>query len=269
MSLYQVQNQWGGQSAAWNPGGLWSIGNRPNQGVIALSLKSSDGGKTLTGTMTYEGEQGIGVQAVQSGTNSYTVQNQWGGSSAPWQPGGQWLLGSRPNQNVVAIEISSNDSGKSLTGTITYAGENPIGFKAEQSSGGLYSVQNQWGGSSAAWQQGGAWAIGARQNQGVVAIKATSNDGGKTLTGTMTYAGEGTIGFKATLSGDHTYTVQNQWGGASAPWQPGGQWILGARQNNGQGVIAIDVTSNDGGKTLTGTMTYAGEGPIGFRGTLN
>ncbi|WP_414514364.1 hypothetical protein [Nostoc sp. PCC 9305] len=28
---------------------------------------------------------------------------------------------------------------------------------------------------------------------------------------------------------------------------------------------AIDITSNDDGKTLTGTITYAGEGPIGFR----
>ncbi|MDC0707660.1 lectin ESA-2 [Stigmatella sp. ncwal1] len=267
MSLYQVQNQWGGQSAAWNPGGLWAIGSRSNQSVLALNLKSTDGGKNLTGTMTYSGEGPIGVQAAQSGTNSYTVQNQWGGSSAAWQPGGQWLLGDRPNQSVVAIDITSTDGGKTLTGTITYAGEGPIGFKADQSAGGLYSVQNQWGGASAAWQQGGAWAIGARQNQGVVAIKATSTDGGKTLTGTMTYSGEGAIGFKATLSGDNTYAVQNQWGGPSAPWQPGGQWILGARK--GQGVVAIDVTSNDGGKTLSGTMTYAGEGPIGFRGNLN
>ncbi|MHC5730424.1 MAG: hypothetical protein ACYTXY_41215 [Nostoc sp.] len=29
--------------------------------------------------------------------------------------------------------------------------------------------------------------------------------------------------------------------------------------------MALNVTSSDGGKTLTGTTTYAGEGPIGFR----
>lgn len=130
-----------------------------------------------------------------------------------------------------------------------------------------YTVQNQWGGSNAAWNPGGQWSVGNRPNQTIVALSAKSTDGGKTLTGTTTYAGEGPIGFKATLSGDNHYTVQNQWGGPSAPWQPGGEWTLGARQN--QGVVAIDITSSDGGKTLTGTITYAGEGPIGFRGTLS
>jgi hypothetical protein len=129
MSLYQVQNQWGGQSAAWNPGGLWAIGSRANQSVIALKLTSPDGGKTLTGTMTYSGEQAIGVQAVQSSTNSYTVQNQWGGTSAPWQPGGQWILGARKGQGVIAVDVTSSDGGKTLSGTMTYAGEGPIGFR--------------------------------------------------------------------------------------------------------------------------------------------
>ncbi|ATB33606.1 lectin OAA family protein [Melittangium boletus] len=267
MSIYNVQNQWGGSSAAWNQGGLWAIGGRSNQGVIALKAKSEDGGKTLTGTMTYSGEGEIGFRATLSGTNTYTVQNQWGGSSAPWQEGGTWILGSRKNQGVVAIDLTSNDGGKTLAGTMTYAGEGPIGFKGELRSGGAYTVQNQWGGASAPWQQGGAWLIGARDGQKVTAIKATSTDGGKTLTGSMTYSGEGAIAFKATQDGENTYTVQNQWGGSAAPWQPGGIWLIGARQS--QGVVSLDVTSTDGGKTLAGTMTYAGEGPIGFRGTLN
>jgi hypothetical protein len=267
VSIYNVQNQWGGSSAAWNQGGLWAMGGRSDQRVVALKARSEDGGKTLLGTMKYEGEGEIGFRATLSGANTYSVQNQWGGSSAPWQDGGTWLLGARENQGVVAIDLSSSDGGKTLTGTLTYAGEGPIGFKGELSSGGTYAVQNQWGGSSAPWNQGGTWVIGARNNQGVVAIKATSTDGGKTLTGTMTYAGEGAIAFKATLDSPNTYTVQNQWGGSSAPWQPGGTWRIGAR--DGQGVTAVDVVSNDGGKTLAGTMTYVGEGPIGFRGTLS
>ncbi len=63
-----------------------------------------------------------------------------------------------------------------------------------------------------------------------------------------------------------TFSVQNQWGGNSAPWHPGGLWVIGGRE--GQPVIALDVTSTDGGKTLNGTMTYRGEGPIGFRATM-
>ena len=130
----------------------------------------------------------------------------------------------------------------------------------------LYQVQNQWGGSSAPWNQGGKWVIGTRSGQNPIALNVTSSDGGKTLTGTMTYAGEGPIGFKGTLQGSNNYEVQNQWGGSSAPWNPGGLWIIGFRAN--QNVVALDITSSDGGKTLMGTMTYANEGPIGFKGTL-
>ncbi|AKF86002.1 hypothetical protein MFUL124B02_19850 [Myxococcus fulvus 124B02] len=61
-----------------------------------------------------------------------------------------------------------------------------------------------------------------------------------------------------------SYKVQNQWGGSSAPWNPGGTFVLGSRQ--GQNVINLDLTSPNGGQSLTGTMTYNGEGPIGFRG---
>ena len=46
----------------------------------------------------------------------YSVENQWGGSSAPWNPGGTWIIGGRPNQNMIAIDIKSNDGGKTLSG---------------------------------------------------------------------------------------------------------------------------------------------------------
>ena len=129
----------------------------------------------------------------------YAVQNQWGGSQAPWHPGGIWTLGGRQNQNPVAIEISSNDGGKTFTGTMTYAGEGPIGFKATQITGNAYSAQEQWGGSSAPWHDDGTWVIGGRNDQSCIALSVTSNDGGQTLTGTNTYSGEGPIGFQGTL----------------------------------------------------------------------
>ncbi|MCP3097298.1 lectin ESA-2 [Myxococcus sp. K15C18031901] len=266
MSTYSVQNQWGGSSASWNPGGMWVIGNRPTQNVIALNVTSSDGGKTLTGTMTYAGEKPIGFRGTLTGANNYQVENQWGGSSAPWNPGGTFLLGYRVGQNVIAIDVTSSDGGQSLVGTMTYSGEKPIGFKSELVHGGPYSVENQWGGTSAPWNAGGLWSLGARKGQNIVALKVTSPDGGKTLTGTMTYDGEQPIGFRGSLSGAGTYAVENQWGGTSAAWNPGGQWIIGFRP--GQNVVAIDVSSSNGGKTLMGTMTYSGEQPIGFRGTL-
>ncbi|AFY43382.1 hypothetical protein [Nostoc sp. PCC 7107] len=264
-NLYIAQNQWGGSSAPWNPGGAWVIGARSNQRVVALKVTSSDNGKTLNGTMTYAGEGPIGFRGTLTTSDTYKVENQWGGSSAPWNPGGNWILGCRGNQNVVAIDITSNDGGNTLNGTITYAGEGPIGFKSAAANGSVYTVENQWGGASAPWNPGGTWALGCRDNQNVVAINVTSNDGGKTLTGTNTYAGEGPIGFRGNLLGSNNYTVENQWGGASAPWNAGGTWVIGCRA--GQNAVAINVTSNDGGKTFTGTMTYAGEGPIGFRAT--
>jgi hypothetical protein len=231
--------------------------------VIQLSAKSNDGGKTLNGTMTYAGEGPIGFQATLTLSDTYLVLNQWGGSSAPWHPGGTWIIGCRGSQNVVAIDISSNDGGTTFNGTMTYNGEGPIGFQANAIDGGVYTVQNQWGGSSAPWNPGGTWVMGCRANQNVVAVSITSNDGGQTLTGTMTYAGEGPIGFKASLYGSNNYLVENQWGGSSAPWHPGGPWVMGCRVN--QNMVALEISSSDGGTTLNGTMTYAGEGPIGFQ----
>lgn len=131
--------------------------------------------------------------------SQYSVQNQWGGSSAPWHPGGTWTLGGRNNQNPVAVAISSSDNGKTFTGTMTYAGEGPIGFKAAQTSGNSYNAQVQWGGNNAPWHEDGTWVIGARDNQACVALNVTSSDGGKTLNGTNTYSGEGPIGFKGAL----------------------------------------------------------------------
>lgn len=129
-----------------------------------------------------------------------------------------------------------------------------------------YVVGNQWGGADAAWSDGGVWVIGGRQDQHVVALDITSTDEGQTLVGTVTYAGEGPIGFRATQTEQNTYLVEHQWGGADAPWNPGGIWVLGNRED--QSIVALSVSSEDDGSTLNGTTTYAGEGAIGFRATL-
>ncbi|MCH3005819.1 hypothetical protein K3W96_14900, partial [Listeria monocytogenes] len=81
-------------------------------------------------------------------------------------------------------------------------------------------------------------------------------------TGTMTYQGEGPIGLRATRVTENCYHAENQWGGKDAPWHDAGLFLLGAR--DGQNAVAFDLTSHDG-QTVTGTMTYAGEGPIGVK----
>lgn len=151
---------------------------------------------------------------------------------------------------------------QSMTGSET---SGPSVEPPEEPLGDRYAVQNQWGGSSAPWHDGGVWVLGARPGQPVVAIDVQSSNGGDTLSGTMTYSGEGPIGFLGTRTGPNTYEVQNQWGGSSAPWHPGGTWTIGGREN--QNVVALSVRSPNNGMNLDGTMTYAGEGPIGFRGS--
>jgi len=263
-NLHHVQNQWGGSSAQWNEGGMWIIGARPGQNVVAVDISSSDNGQTLTGQMKYAGEGAIGFRATLTQSNTYTVENQWGGSSAPWHPGGTWVIGCRVGQNVVAINIESGDSGSTMTGTMTYSGEGPIGFRSELSDGAVYSAENQWGGSAAPWHQGGIWVFGCR-DQEVVAIDLSSDDGGKTLAGSMVYAGEGPIRVRASAVAGNNYMVENQWGDTSAPWHPGGVWLMGCRA--GQPSVALNITSGNEGSSFNGGMSYSGEGPIGYRAT--
>jgi len=127
----------------------------------------------------------------------YVVENQWGGNSAPWHPGGNWILGDRPNQNPVSINIVSNDKGETFEGEMTYLGEGPIGFRAVRTDGSYYRVENQWGETSAPWNPGGTWLIGTRYPQLVVSLNVNSNDGGVEFIGQNTYNGEGPIGFRS------------------------------------------------------------------------
>jgi OAA-family lectin sugar binding domain len=128
-STYNVKNQWGGTHAAWNESGSWSLGNRGTQHIISLDIASTDGGNTLHGSMTYVGEGPIGFKGTHTEGNNYTIENQWGGHLAPWQHGGNWMIGSRPNQRVISVNAKSADGGKTLSGDTTYAGEGPIGLR--------------------------------------------------------------------------------------------------------------------------------------------
>lgn len=131
-------------------------------------------------------------------------------------------------------------------------------------SGPNYAVAVQWGGTSAPWNPEGAWRLGDRPGQPLLRVEARSNSDGPELVGVANYAGEGPIGFSAAWIGENQYQVSYQWGGTNAPWNKGGIWRIGTRAN--QRIVALNVASADGGRTMTGVVQYAGEGPIGFRG---
>ena len=123
---YNVENSWG--SSTGNYGGIWTIGDRVNQRALEINVGSSDQGRTLLGTMTYQNEGPIGFKAVKNSATGYQVYNQWGGANAPWNKAGIWSIGSRPTQPVISWSIKSTDGGKSYQGTCTYKNEGPIGF---------------------------------------------------------------------------------------------------------------------------------------------
>jgi OAA-family lectin sugar binding domain len=262
MALYNVLNQWGGENAAWHAAGIFNIGNRSGQLPVAMAAKSGDGGRNFCGIITYGGEPPIGFRARLDTMNTYFVEDRSAGPATEWHDAGLFLLGSRAGQNVVALDFTSADAGETLLGSITYAGEGSIGFKARAASGLAYNGQNQWGGPKAPWHQGGQWAIGSRPGQDVVKIDVESGDGGRTLIGTVTYDSESPVGFKARLTDcANTYAAEQQAGGPNAPWAPGGLWVIGCR-GSAQSVVAL-CAARIRGSDLAGTMSYAGEGLIG------
>jgi len=129
---YSVKVQWGGDHAPWNNAGNWTIGERPNQHVIDIQIDSTDNGASFNGTVTYSGEGAIGFQAHKTEGHTYSVKYQWGGDSAPWNQGGHFILGDRPNQALIGFHAHSGDNGKTLHGTAQYTGEGPIGFQGTQ-----------------------------------------------------------------------------------------------------------------------------------------
>ena len=164
-----------------------------------LNIKSDDNGKTLNGTMTYEGEGPIGFKGTRSAGDAYVTENSWAGTYG--HPGGLWIIGCREGQNVIQVDASSSNNGGNLDGKMTYEGEGPIGLKATlrgDNAGNNYNTENSWGGSGG--HDGGRWVVGTRGNQqGVVNLDIKSGDGGKSFSGNMTYNGEGPIGVTGTL----------------------------------------------------------------------
>lgn len=124
---YKAENDWG--SSMRNPAGTWTFGCR-YQHVIMLNVYSNDGGKTLKGSLQYDGLPEMEVIATLIDKYTYMVQESYRPVTL-WKPGGTWLMGRNPNKNLVAVNISSFNNGLELRGTITYSEEAAMKFYAE------------------------------------------------------------------------------------------------------------------------------------------
>ena len=142
-SLYRVQNRWGDVETSWRDGGLFKIG-APEKRVLALNLTSDDQGETLLGTVSYEAELATEqeLRATRRRGNVYAVEVRQDGESA-WLAHGQWLLGARRHQQIVALTVEADDDGAALTGKIAYAGEGPIQFIADRESSMASALRKQ------------------------------------------------------------------------------------------------------------------------------
>ena len=242
--------------------------NSPVAIVQTINIASPDGGNTLTGSVQFVNADQVTYYGSLNGGNAGSNVNsryQTNSSSSVYTPGGRWVIGARDAQHVISLDLSSSDNGNSLQGSMTYAGEGPIGFTAARKNELVaYDVQNSYG--NEADVNGGIWALGSRGDVGqrVVAVDIDSEDGGATFSGTITYSGEGPIGFKATRTTGNTYKTENQFGGAGAPWYDGGYWLIGGRN---QRCVELKVFSADDGESLIGVMAYLSEGSISFTAT--
>ena len=131
-----------------------------------------------------------------------------------------------------------------------------------------YDVTNTWG-KTGTQHPGGTFTMGCNKSAALIKLDVSSTDNGQTLTGTAQYQGNGSIGIKFTYNNDssapNAYDCTVTYGGVSYPrWT----WVLGDRGAD-QLPVAFNISNGGEGTTLTGTMTYNGEGHIGFSGSLN
>lgn len=116
-------------------------------------------------------------------------------SNCQWEDSGTWILGA--NESPIEIRFASGDGAKTLMGQVKFTQKGGmLGLRAVRVDGNNYSVLTKRGNDD--WVKDGDWVIGGRNNHAVIKADAKSNDGGQTLIGMITYAGEGPVHFKAT-----------------------------------------------------------------------
>lgn len=213
---------------SFGPYGYWVLGSRNTQPIYRLRVDSPDNGNSFIGATAYAGEGPIEFSAVRSRPSVvYEVNHSIGGQGSV--DGAAWVLGNRGDlqQYLVAVDIASEDGGVTLSGTISYSGEQPVEMRASSIIGNAYQVENKFGGENSPWVDVGVWLIGGR-NQRCVELQAFSSDSGESLVGVARYDSESAIAFSAQRSGGVAYLVEIQYVGNSAPWRSNGLWVFGS-----------------------------------------
>ena len=94
--------------------------------MVKLSVSSSDGGQTLTGTVTYEDEGPVDFRASRSNPdNKYEVEFHSGGDSdAAWNYDGTWVMGyETESEPILSVDLYQDDDIiRDMKGSIAFKG---------------------------------------------------------------------------------------------------------------------------------------------------
>ncbi|MFY1670629.1 hypothetical protein ACN27G_11785 [Plantactinospora sp. WMMB334] len=197
------------------------------------------------------------------------------------------------------------DTAGSFTGTARFPGEGPVGYRGagmEVCAVANYRTEARWGG---AWHGDAVLSLMIDNRRTVVgadgvatgtAVAWTGPNGNgdivfdttDSFTGTAQFPGEGPVGYRGTferseaiICADAGYTTEARWGGA---WH--GDAVLSLVIDNRRSVAGFDGAAEgtavtwtgpngngdivfDTADSFTGTAQFPGEGPVGYRGTLN
>lgn len=137
--LYRVFHQQGDESAPWHDGGIFKIGDRLGQPVVALDFKFPADKATGSGQVTYQGQSPVGFTATRYGDNQNHYAIKFTQSADPF-PDGDWQIGAHESQSVVALRIKVAENSElgvgdqKLVGSITYDGGPELRFRGVRSN---------------------------------------------------------------------------------------------------------------------------------------
>lgn len=149
------------------------------------------------------------------------------------------------------VFTSVNDADKQSAGAWTILLEKPE-TAAKPASTNMYFV---WGMIDNEWIDFGAFELrGRAEPVTALNVRSTGEGEGDELEGTITFGVKSPAKVTATWHDQNEYTVDHSTDG----------WQLGGRED--RKIVEIDLFSRDNGYSLTGTIQYAGESSIPFKG---
>ncbi|MEM7010005.1 MAG: hypothetical protein AAF585_00855 [Verrucomicrobiota bacterium] len=211
--------------------------------------------------------------------NKVQVLYQWMNDSESLFPGGEWFIGSRPNQKVTHLCAHSWNAGDNFNGEVTYEGEKePFGFRGERTSGNVYRVTQREGGFLGAWDPAGTWVIGDCVGNQISNLDLKFDDELQTLAGTISYSQGGQMGFRVAGNefenpGYETSAVDAQWRTfriqqrqqfSELPWEDVGEWVIGGLST--ARLVQLEVYTDNPEGHLQGSLCYNQQATINFRG---